>query len=103
MAINLEKLETQLDEALAKETKESLEKLFDDSKETNEDADWKIIPEYKLKSYIDMRPRSNIFCDDCQHFNAQIEGIPYAYDEENNDIIFAHQCEKCGAIIYTRE
>ena len=50
-----------------------------------------------------MRPRSNIFCGDCQHFNEEIEGIPYAYDEENNDIIFAHQCEKCGAIIYTRE
>ena len=95
MAIDLEKLETQLDEALAKE--------IGNSEETNEDADWKIIPEYKLKSYIDMRPRSNIFCDDCQHFNAQIEGIPYAYDEENNDIIFAYKCEKCGAIIYTRE
>lgn len=43
MAINLEEFETQLDEALAKETKES------------------------------------------------------------NDIIFAYKCEKCGAIIYTRE
>ena len=103
MAINLEKLETQLDEALAKETKESLEKFLGDSEEINEDADWKIIPEYKLQSYIDMRPRSNIFCDNCQHFNAQIEGIPYAFDEKNHEVIFAHKCEKCGAIIYTRE
>lgn len=76
---------------------------WDCTEETDEDADWKIIPEYKLQSYIDMRPRSNIFCGNCQHFNAQIEGIPYAFDEENHDVIFAYKCKKCGAIIYTRE
>lgn len=73
------------------------------TEETNEDVDWKIIPEDKLQSYIDMKPRVNIFCDDCQYFNAQIEGIPYAYDKENHDVIFAYKCEKCGAIMYTRE
>lgn len=74
-----------------------------ENEDIEEEADWKIIPENKLKSYIGMRPRSDIFCGDCQYFNTQIEAIPYAYDEENNDVIFAYQCEKCGGIMYVRE
>ena len=63
---------------------------------------WTLIPEEKYKRYFKYRPKSNIYCD-CGYLNYDCEGIPYAYDEENNDVFFAHQCEKCGTIMYTKE
>lgn len=63
---------------------------------------WTLIPEEKYKRYFNYRPKSTIYCD-CGHLNEECEGIPYAYDEENNDVYFAHKCEKCGTIMYTKE
>jgi len=63
---------------------------------------WTLIPEEKYKRYFNYRPKSYIYCD-CGHLNKDCESIPYAYDEENNDVYFARQCEKCGAIMYTKE
>lgn len=63
---------------------------------------WRIIPEKKLKSYIGIIPRSNIICE-CGELNEDIPGYPYAYDMDSDDVIYAHQCKKCGKILYTRD
>ena len=69
---------------------------------TQEENGWKLIPEEILQDYFDFRPKSNIVCG-CGFINYQIEGIPYAWDEYNHDMIYAHKCEKCSNIIYTRD
>ena len=63
---------------------------------------WRIIPEKKLKSYIGIIPKSNIICE-CGELNENIPGYPYAYDMDSDDVIYAHQCKKCGKILYTRD
>ena len=63
---------------------------------------WKIIPETKLKSYIGVIPKSNIICE-CGELNENTPGYPYAYDIDSDDVIYAHQCKKCGKILYTRD
>lgn len=63
---------------------------------------WRIIPEEKLKSYIGIIPKSNIICE-CGELNEGIPGYPYAYDMDSDDVIYAHQCKKCGKILYTRD
>ena len=63
---------------------------------------WRIIPEKKLKSYIGIIPKSNIICE-CGELNDNIPGYPYAYDMDSDDVIYAHQCKKCGKILYTRD
>lgn len=63
---------------------------------------WGIIPEEKLKSYIGIIPKSNIFCG-CGELNEDIPGYPYAYDMDSDSVIYAHQCKKCGKILYTRD
>ena len=64
-------------------------------------SDWILIPEEKLSSYLDNFPMSTVICD-CGELNTSMY-IPYAYDEENNDVIYVSKCKKCGKILYTRE
>lgn len=62
---------------------------------------WTIIPDEKLSQIWEHEAIGDMYCE-CGHFNCDKKGIPYAYDEENNDIIFAYKCEKCGIIMYVR-
>lgn len=63
---------------------------------------WIPIPKNKLKSYLELICISNILCH-CGKLNHNCKCIPYAYDKENNDIIFAGKCVECGEIFFTRE
>ena len=63
---------------------------------------WIPIPEEKLKRYIEYILICNIMCD-CGELIKDCRAYPYAYDMENNDMIFASKCPECGNIIFTRE
>lgn len=72
------------------------------SKNGNKNSEWEIVPANKIVHYLDRFTRSNFFCD-CGHVNVGILSIPYAYDREENDVIFVSKCEKCGKAIFTKE
>ena len=59
------------------------------------------IPKNKLKLYIEHIIICNTMCD-CGEIIYDCRAYPYAYDKENNDIIFASKCPECGNIIFTR-
>ena len=63
---------------------------------------WTIIPPKKLVHYIDLNVGGGVFCD-CGTFHEDLKFIPYAYDKENNDVIFAGKCKKCGKILFVKE
>ena len=63
---------------------------------------WIPIPEEKLKRYIELNITFNTRCE-CGELLCGCKAYPYAYDMENNDVIFASKCPECGNIIFTRE
>ena len=85
-----------------KDRKHLLESLTKKLNDFEKKTKWGIIPEKRLKTVLDYFPKSTMFCQ-CGHFNENIIGMPYAYDAENNDTIYAYKCQKCGNIMYTRD
>lgn len=62
---------------------------------------WELIPEAKLTHYLDNFLTSTVMCECGKLHNGMF--IPYAYDKDNNDIIFVGKCKHCNQIIYIRE
>ena len=62
---------------------------------------WELIPEAKLAHYLDNFLTSTVMCE-CGKLHKGIF-IPYAYDKDNNDIIFIGKCKHCNKIIYIKE
>jgi hypothetical protein len=60
-----------------------------------------LIPEEKLKRYLKKFPTSTVICN-CGKINTTMF-IPYAYDRDNNDVIYVGKCEKCGELLFTKE
>ena len=64
-----------------------------------------VIPEAKLRRYLqamkDKPITSKVLCDCGKLVN--ITPVPYAYNEENNDVWFAAICPHCGELILTKE
>lgn len=60
-----------------------------------------LIPLDKLPFYMELHT-SEYFCEHCHKQNESIL-IPYAYDEENNDVIFVGKCNYCGTINLFKE
>lgn len=85
-----------------KDRKHLLKSLTKKLSDIEKDNQWGIIPEKRLKSILEYSPKSTMFCQ-CGHFNENIIGVPYAYDKENYDTIYAYKCQKCGSIMYTRD
>ncbi len=67
-----------------------------------------VIPEDKLRGYIDFCERKNAsggveaFCQTCGK-PVRMNIHPYAYDPEDNEVLFASVCPQCGTVILTRE
>lgn len=66
------------------------------------ELDWKLIPEDRLSDCLRKQYSSTIVCE-CGCINENIYGFPYAFDEENKDVIYAYKCQECGKILYVRD
>ena len=64
---------------------------------------WELIPEEKINAYLDKDFKGNTLCLNCNKILNDLKMIPYAYEKENNDIIFITKCPHCGDIMYFRE
>ena len=68
-----------------------------------------LIPEAKLKAYLRHCESVNeesggvsLFCEKCGQVRT-MKIHPYAYNRENNDIVFASVCPQCGELYFTKE
>lgn len=62
---------------------------------------WELIPEDKISHYLDNFLISTVMCE-CGKLHKGMF-IPYAYDKDNNDVIFISKCKHCNQIIYIKE
>ena len=63
---------------------------------------WEIIPEDKLNNILGNSTKTDILCD-CGELNKDLEGYPYAYDRNNDYIIYSHKCRCCGKIQFSKK
>lgn len=63
----------------------------------------KVIPidvlEYRLNHPIP----ANIICHKCKEIKEGLYAHPYAYDEENAEVIYAVLCPKCKEVYFIRD
>ena len=62
---------------------------------------WEIIPESKLINILGSSIKTDVLCD-CGELNKDSEGYPYAYDRNNDSIIYSHKCKNCGKIQFSK-
>ena len=62
-----------------------------------------LIPEKKLKSYIDLNLKASTFCEGCNKLIENAPIYPYGYDEEENDVYFVGKCPNCGELFFIKE
>ena len=56
------------------------------------------ILEYKIKE-VDVYES---ICPKCKSF-ISTKHYPYAYDTENNDVVYVSRCPNCGEVLYSRD
>ena len=62
--------------------------------------EWNLIPEDKIKAYLNEFHDSTVVCENCGLVDVLF--IPYAYDKLNNEVIHIGKCPKCGEIMYVK-
>ncbi len=73
--------------------------------EKERDGNLELIPDNRLSNmieYIEESKAFNTFCSKCESY-ISIKSYPYAYDSENNDIIYISKCPNCGEILYSKD
>lgn len=63
---------------------------------------WEIIPESKLINILGSSIKTDVLCD-CGELNKDLEGFPYAYDRNNDCIIYSHKCRCCRKIQFSKK
>ena len=64
-----------------------------------------LIPDNRLSDmieYIEESKAINTFCSKCESC-ISIKSYPYAYDSENNNVVYVSKCPNCGEILYSRD
>lgn len=77
-------------------------KYIIENKETDE---LKIIPEERLSDILECIEKSNeseMICLNCESI-IPIKLHPYAYDAENNEVVYSSRCPNCGEVLYSRD
>lgn len=67
-----------------------------------EECTWTIIPDERLKNR-DFVNTASIFCAHCNKLQENLLLIPYAWDEENKDVISVAKCPICNELMYIRD
>lgn len=62
----------------------------------------KVIPDDIFKDRIRFPMKGSMICD-CGILHENILLYPYAYDAENNEVIYASYCSNCRELMYTRD
>ena len=65
------------------------------------DANLTLVPPEIYRDYAENPVRGSMICE-CGHLNEDVILYPYAYDKEDNDVVFISFCNKCGTEMFTR-
>lgn len=63
------------------------------------------IPENLIEQLLDERFKLliNTICPECHKIIEHVIMRPYAYDEENHNIVYVGKCDYCKKLIYSRD
>ena len=64
-------------------------------------ADLTLVPSEIYRDYIENTVRGSMICE-CGHLNEDVILYPYAYDKEDNEVVFISFCNKCFMEMFTR-
>lgn len=73
--------------------------------EKERDGNLELIPDNRLSDvlkYVEESNRSEMICHNCESI-ISIKLHPYAYDAENNDVVYVSRCPNCGEILYSKD
>lgn len=74
--------------------------------ENKETEELKLIPEDKFLEILEYKIKEvdvyESICPKCESF-ISTKHYPYAYDTENNDVVYVSRCPNCGEILYSRD
>lgn len=73
--------------------------------ENKEMKELELIPEDRLFGALEYIEESNVIesiCPECKSF-ISIKLHPYAYDTENNYVVYVSRCPNCGKVLYTKD
>jgi len=73
--------------------------------EKERDGNLELIPEGRLSGVLEYIEESNMIdsiCPKCESF-ISTKHYPYAYDSENNDVVYVSRCPNCGEVLYSRD
>ena len=65
------------------------------------DADLTLVPPEIYRAYTENIYRGSMICE-CWHLNEDIILHPYAYDKEDDEVVFISFCNKCSKEMFTR-
>lgn len=85
-----------------RDLKKQIKKEKYGNKETNE---LEVIPDDRLSDvlkYVEESNESELICLNCESI-ISTKHYPYAYDSENNDVVYVSRCPNCGEILYSRD
>lgn len=78
------------------------DKYNTENEETNE---LELIPDDRLSDvlkYVEESNEGEMICHNCESI-ISVKLHPYAYDAENNDVVYASRCPNCGEILYSKD
>lgn len=77
-------------------------KEFIRKQETVLSYNMELIPDDVLKDRLEDNLKGSMICE-CGTLNEDVLLHPIGWDEENNEMIYASKCKRCGTIMYTRD
>lgn len=73
--------------------------------EKERDGNLELIPDNRLSDvlkYVEESNESELICLNCESI-ISTKLHPYAYDAENNEVVYASRCPNCGEILYSKD
>lgn len=104
LIVKIQKLEHSIFD-LKGQVKDLKKQLKKERYEKERDGNLELIPDNRLSDmieYIEESKAIDTICHKCESF-ISIKSYPYAYDSENNNMVYVSKCPNCGEILYSRD